>query len=229
MERIGGTESDRSEDQLRAEVERLRGELTARQAQHETQIVEMRHRAFNLLQIIVSLIRLRMRRTQSEETRRQLSALEGYIVALSLLQRHLDTEGADSDFGTYLREQVALWQPLLTERRVDIRLAVENLVIPAEKAVALALIINELVTNAYKHAFPDGRSGTISIALQERESLWADLTVQDDGAGMRGDPPRVSMGQTLIKILAAQIGAQVSHSTADGGTAVRLRFAIGQG
>ncbi|MGE0117305.1 MAG: sensor histidine kinase [Dongiaceae bacterium] len=229
MERIEATEPNRSEDQLRAEVERLRGELAARQAQHETQIVEMRHRAFNHLQIIVSLIRLRMRRTQSEETRRQLSALESYIVALSLLQRHLDTEGADTDFATYLQEQVGLWQPLLTERRIEIRLAVESLTVPAEKAVALALIVNELVTNAYKHAFPDGRSGTVSIALQEREPPWIEVTVQDDGIGMRDEPRRVSIGQTLIKILAAQIGAQVSHGPAGGGTAVRLRFAVERG
>ena len=209
---------------LSEEIARLRGEFAALQARHEAQIVEIRHRAFNHLQIVVSLIRLRLRRTQNHETREQLKALENYVVALSLLQRHLDTEGTGADFAVYLKDQAALWQPLLAERNIAIAVNAAGASVPAAKAVPLALIVNELVTNAYKHAFPDGRSGTVRIALQAQEPPWLVLSVADDGTGMHGDAPPGSVGQTLIKILAAQIGAQVSRNPAGAGTSVHLRF-----
>ena len=209
---------------LREELARLRGEFAALQARHDAQIVEMRHRAFNHLQMVVSLIRLRLRRTQNDETRRQLTALESYIVALSLLQRHLDTEGTGTDFSTYLKDQAALWQPLLAERNIAVAVNAEAISVAAAKAVPLALIVNELVTNAYKHAFPDGRGGTVRVALRAQEPPWLVLSVTDDGIGMHGDVPPESVGQTLIKILAAQIGAQVSRNASGAGTSVHLRF-----
>jgi two-component sensor histidine kinase len=210
---------------LRDELARLRGELAAVQARHEAQIVEMRHRVFNHLQMVVSLIRLRLRRTQNDETRRQLTALENYIVALSLLQRHLDTEGTGADFAIYLKDQAALWRPLFAERNLAIAVSAEGGPVAAAKAVPLALIVNELVTNAYKHAFPEGRrSGTVRIAFQTQEPPWLTLSVTDDGVGMLEDVPAGSVGQTVIKILAAQIGAQVSREAGRAGTSVRLRF-----
>jgi two-component sensor histidine kinase len=209
---------------LRGELARLRGELAAVQARHEAQIVEMRHRVFNHLQMVVSLIRLRLRRTQNDETRRQLTALENDIVALSLLQRHLDTEGTGADFAIYLKDQAALWRPLFAERNLAIAVNAEGASVAAAKAVPLALIVNELVINAYKHAFPEGRSGTVRIALQTQEPPWLTLWVTDDGIGMQEDVPAGSVGQTVIKVLAAQIGAHVSREASPAGTSVRLRF-----
>ena len=87
-------------------------------------------------------------------------------------------------------------------------------------------LVNELVTNALKHAFPDGRKGTLRVSLHETPDGMLDLTIQDDGVGMPpGIDPRntLSLGLDLVVTFAEQLNAKVDI-VREGGTSFRFRF-----
>jgi two-component sensor histidine kinase len=91
---------------------------------------------------------------------------------------------------------------------------------PRSRAIAVALVTNELVTNAVKHAFPDGREGVIDVRFQRTETGWA-LSVRDDGVGLSLTPPKSGLGTSLLEEFARQAGGALSMEK-DGGTLVRL-------
>lgn len=101
-----------------------------------------------------------------------------------------------------------------------------DLQLDIDRAVTCGLIVNELVSNALKHAFPDGRAGSVSVELAPREGLRHVLTVRDDGVGLPTDLDLAridSLGLQLVNDLAEQLHATLDVSR-DGGTAFRISF-----
>jgi two-component sensor histidine kinase len=92
--------------------------------------------------------------------------------------------------------------------------------VPTAVATACAGILNEVVANAIKHAFPDGRQGAIHVAGQRTEAGYV-LDCGDDGVGIPGDAP-AGLGLTIIDTTAEQIGGTVATRTTGGGHALRL-------
>ena len=90
------------------------------------------------------------------------------------------------------------------------------------RAVPVGLILNELMSNAFKHAFPRARQGTVSLGLRSADG-FIELHVVDDGVGFSNDAPRGSLGLELVRILTEQLNGTVHFST-DGGTHARVRF-----
>lgn len=111
---------------------------------------------------------------------------------------------------------------LLAGRPIDLVTAVEAHQLSISRAVPLGLIINELVTNAMKHAFPDAREGRISVTFSLKDGFFS-LEVGDDGVGSSADMP-AGHGLALLSILAAQLGGHIQHS-AENGTLRIIRFA----
>jgi two-component sensor histidine kinase len=107
---------------------------------------------------------------------------------------------------------------------------IQAVTLPVETAIPCGLVINELVTNAFKHAFPGGRSGAIRVVLREVDPARWLVAVEDDGIGL---PAQISLGKTdslgldLVSILATQIGAEV-EVTREKGTSFRLTFGGGK-
>jgi two-component sensor histidine kinase len=101
------------------------------------------------------------------------------------------------------------------------RVDVEPIDLDASRAVSTGLIINELVTNALKYGFPDGREGEIAVTFRRQEHELC-LTVQDDGIGI-GQVAGESTGRRLVRALARQLGGHAEWTT-DGGTIVTLTF-----
>jgi two-component sensor histidine kinase len=103
---------------------------------------------------------------------------------------------------------------------------INEVTLPVETAIPCGLVINELVTNAFKHAFPEGRQGSIRVVLREVDPARWLVAVEDDGIGL---PAQIALGKTdslgldLVSILATQIGAEV-EVTRVGGTSFRLTF-----
>jgi two-component sensor histidine kinase len=112
--------------------------------------------------------------------------------------------------------------------RVALRSEIEPVDVGIETAVPLGLIVNELVTNAYKHAFPHGRRGSIFLRLQAVDAGQFELSVVDDGIGVPADfdPARTdSLGLRLVLSLADQLGARLVHSApGDRGSRFAIRF-----
>ena len=106
-------------------------------------------------------------------------------------------------------------------RPIAVKVDAEDVRLPTEQAVPLGLIVNELVTNALKHAFPDDRSGTVRVVLERGSSLH--LLVEDNGVGC---PLKKNerLGSRLTRLLAEQLGAKLAWEEASPGCRVRVEY-----
>lgn len=182
---------------------------------------EVHHRVKNNLQVVSSLLSLQLR-TAPAEVRAALSAAQGRVKAMALIHQLL-YEGKDYahiDLGIYIGRLVRLLRESLLAANAGIALQVQTPDTPVEldlqRAVPCGLLINELVTNALKHAFPAGRGGTVVVELALRPTDapgHVRLTVRDDGIGLPADLPLdgrcASLGLQLVPLLAEQLGAHL--------------------
>jgi chemotaxis protein methyltransferase CheR len=190
---------------------------------------EMRHRVANSLQIIASVILMKARTVQSEETRIHLQDAHSRVMSIAAVQEHLHASTASGpiEMTPYLAK---LGETLATSMIGDIRpIALEvrgdEGCATSREAECLGLIVTELVMNALKHAFPnDGSDSRITVAYDAAGRNWK-LSVADNGIGkpagaaIRAKP---GLGTSIVKALAQQLEAQVETSTGPEGTTVSV-------
>lgn len=214
-----------TELQLRESLDRLE-KLAAQQA---LMLREVNHRVANSLQLISSLVELQARKIIDAEARDMLRRAAERVDAVALVHRRLytsnDVEFVDMD--QYLVGLIdELRRAVATEdRRGDIQLDVEPIRIETDKAVSIGLIVNELVTNALKYAYPDG-GGPIRVVFAKRAGAEVQLVVEDDGIGYPdGAAPRGSgLGAMIVKAMAHTARATVALDRAHQGTRFVLNF-----
>ena len=189
-------------------------------------VQEARHRVANSLQIIASVLMQHARQTQSDELRGHLSSAHHRVMSVAALERHL--AGTDEErvkvrpYLEKLCESIA--DSMIADReRVSLEVVADDSSVDANESVSLGLITTELVINAVKYAFPDGRSGSIRVTYAATESGWA-LTVSDDGIGFPADPVQAAagLGTSIVQALAAQLQAVVVLDRAAPGAAVSI-------
>lgn len=115
-----------------------------------------------------------------------------------------------------------------TGRRISILRDFEPLAFTIDAAVPCGLIVNELITNSIKHAFPKGGTGEIRVSLKQKEGDAVELIVRDNGAGFLGNldfTKSSSLGLSLIKSLAKQLAGEADFFN-DGGAVARIRFPL---
>ena len=117
-----------------------------------------------------------------------------------------------------------LGESLRDVRPVAVRVDAEPITVGPEKATPIGLIVNELVTNAFKYAFPDGRGGAIDVALRRLERDEVELTVRDDGVGCT--TPLEGLGSRLTRLLAQQLGGTITREPAHPGCVVTARLTV---
>jgi two-component sensor histidine kinase len=131
------------------------------------------------------------------------------------------------DFAEYARtlaEGVA--RALEVPANVALRVEAQELSLSVDLAIPAGLIINELLTNAIKHAFPDGRAGTVRLVLRAH-GAQVELIVEDDGVGASAAGTRSgTLGMELVAALTEQLGAELDSSVSASGTRMRIRFAL---
>jgi two-component sensor histidine kinase len=172
--------------------------------------------------VIASLVLLNARRVQDATAQRVLHNLSERISALSTVHRLLYPVGDVSrfDLREFLADLTGDLRTLLPPDQVTIALEVEPVAVSAAKAAPLALLANELIGNALKHAFPDHRRGHLRVAVTKP---GADLciVVEDNGVGMDGvSPPGRGFGRTLIDMLVRQLRGRIAWEPAGPGTRV---------
>lgn len=201
-------------------------ELQAALAAKTLLVQEIDHRVKNNLQMVSAMIRLQSRAVTDPALKRSLLATTDRIQALSTVHRSLQDSGGHGRF-----EMARLVSDLANDLiaatgRDDIALDLQLAPIPvrADRSTALALLFNETITNAVKHAF-DGRSGRLAIRTQ-REGERIVASVEDDGPGMGApDPERRSFGTDLIETLTKQLNAErIVEAVAPSGTRVVFRL-----
>jgi two-component sensor histidine kinase len=193
------------------------------------QLQELQHRIANSLQIIASVLMLNARKEHSDDTRRQLYDAHSRVMSVAALQRQLAASGlAEVELRAYL---VDLCQSIAASMiddpaRLSLTVSADDSIATADISMALGLIVTELVINALKHAFPDGRRGAISVDFRSSLSGWT-LSVQDDGIGSVEDPavaraPETGLGANIVQALARQIKARVELTNPRVGTLVSV-------
>jgi two-component sensor histidine kinase len=198
----------------------------------EVLIREVHHRVKNNMQIVASLLYLQARASREKmdpAAREAFNKSQNRIKAMAAIHDRLyrARDLSSIDFGKYLRSLVAdLLKSYQAGGRVKAQVEVASLYLTIDQAIPCGLIVNELLTNCLKHAFPDGRAGTIEIRMQTLPDGGRELTVEDDGVGFaanQGPEKTGSMGLTLVGDLAAQLDGEVSIEDR-GGTRARVYF-----
>src|SRR6476620_9438074 len=155
-------------------------------AEKETLLKEMQHRVANSLQIIASILLLKARTVQSEETRLHLHDAHRRVMSVAAVQKQLRASGLNEqiEIGLYLSKLCdSLAASMVGERRpLSVRVQATSGTATSSEAVSLGLIVTELVINALKHAFPGGEAGEILVSYEARGSGWR-LSVSDNGSG----------------------------------------------
>ena len=190
---------------------------------------EMSHRVKNSLASVVGLLRVQSRSAQSEDVRSALKDAASRITTIAQVHDHLwrSNKIGFVDISDFAGELCSKLQETVSGHRVSCTFG--HLMISADKAIPLGLLINELVTNAAKHAYPGG-SGAILVSGEHRgDDLH--VVVADEGIGLAKDfdidKPRASLGFKVIKSLLAQLNGSIAlASNEPSGTIVRIDVPI---
>jgi PAS domain S-box-containing protein len=184
---------------------------------------EVHHRVKNNLQIIISLTNLQMRKTTDPGVKQIMAETQNRVRAMSLVHEKLYRSESLSqiDFADYTRFLAAQLLSFYSvdSRRVKLDFSLSKIMVHIETAVPLGLIMNEIVSNSLKHAFPEDRSGTISIS-GGIEGTVITLVVHDDGVGIPADldwKNTDTLGMRLITSLIDQVDGTLDLKR-DGGT-----------
>jgi two-component sensor histidine kinase len=205
----------------RAAARRLVEERNAKLAERELLFRELQHRVGNDFAIVNSLLDLQRRRSANPETRGALEQAMGRIRSISRIHRHLYAlpEARHVDLRQYLRDLcTGLTDAALPTAGVTLTCDCDEAYMSRDQALALGLATNELVTNAAKHAFPDGREGAISVSFARVENGWK-LTVRDDGIGVSKER-KAGLGTGLIEQFVRQAGGRLTLDGENGTRAV---------
>jgi two-component sensor histidine kinase len=184
---------------------------------------ELAHRTKNNLAIVTSMLSMQAQLKTNPETRHALEKAISRIRAIASAHEYLrSTEDNDRvEMRKYLEQLCGHLEDALRDvRPIVVRVSAAEVYLPAEQAVPVGLIVNELVTNALKHAFPDDRAGTVEVVLTQESELT--LVVSDDGIGCT--VKREGLGTRLIRLLVQQLGANVAWEKLEVGCQVRIAF-----
>jgi chemotaxis protein methyltransferase CheR len=200
--------------------------------QKDVLLEELEHRIANSLQIIASIILLKAKAVQSEETRLHLEDAHKRVMSIAAVQRQLHASGATGpiEIAPYL---TGLCEVLATSmiggiRPISLQVVGEGGSGTSRQAESLGLIVTELVMNALKHAFPDEKTkGRITVAYDTAGTNWK-LSVTDNGVGKPDGvfaQGKAGLGTGIIKALAKQLGAQVETLAGPEDTTVSITHA----
>jgi PAS domain S-box-containing protein len=182
---------------------------------------EVHHRVRNNLQVMLGLVGLSMRQTSDPACRAMFESFADRLQALAIVQTHLHEAHnvAQIDLRTYAKELAGALAGLYHGDNVTISISGDRYPLPPHDANTVGLILAELLSNSFKHAFRDGRAGTITISVAAEQDGAARLAVADDGPGFSAearDKPRGGIGLTLVRTYAGQMGARIAQSPAEG-------------
>jgi hypothetical protein len=202
-------------------------------AQKQMMLREIHHRVKNNLQTVTSLLNLYARIPRGEAVKQAFADVQMRINALALVHRHLyeSQDMQEVDLHPFMTNLCSLLQDGsgVPPRRVRLSVDIPHVRVTGDRAVPLALLTTEILTNSFKHAFPNQRTGTISVRITREDDGMAKLIIADDGIGQvddaaEGDLPR-SMGRTLIDAFTRQLGGEIATSGPPG-TVSTLTFRL---
>jgi len=206
----------------------VEAQVRASLAEKELLLREVHHRVKNNMQVVSSLLAMQSMRASDPATVAAFEQSQDRIRSMALIHEQLyrSDDLASIDIGSYLKPLTQhLQDSVAGAGRMRIELDVTPLSVDVDQALACGLIVNELVTNALKHAYPDGREGVVRVRLAPCGEGECMLSVADDGPGLgeaqEGRPK--TLGLSLVQTLARQLRGRVELGSGPG-TEVRVIF-----
>jgi two-component sensor histidine kinase len=217
----------KARDDAEAEVRASRDRYAALAAEREMLLREVNHRVGNSLQIIASLLHLQASSSTQQDVKAALANAMGRVAAVAQVHRRLYTS---HDLKSVVLNQYldALLKDLRRSAEGNkmsrLTLKAEPIEIDPDRAVAIGIVVNELVMNSVKYAYPDG-AGPIHVDLRAQGDDLA-LSIADDGVGLdvKADLRATGMGQRIVTAMAAKLEASVERDPGHAGTRIVLRF-----
>jgi|GEM_PF-2011549 len=213
---------DRSKEKENEELKRRNAD------QKEVLLREIHHRVKNNLAIVISLLNFQLRNTSNDEITRMIIDIQTRIRSMALIHEHLyRSENLDRmRLAAYIESLSFMILTTFSGHHVKLETHLEAIDVSIEAALPIGLIVNELLTNAFKYAFPDNAEGKIIILLEKAEGDMCRLIVEDDGVGL---PPssslnsEKSLGLYIVGLLVEQLEGSVEIDRKQG-TSFRIRF-----
>ncbi|MGH7427030.1 MAG: sensor histidine kinase [Candidatus Methylomirabilaceae bacterium] len=209
--------------------------IAAALREKETLLKEVHYRVKNNLQVISSLLDLQAGQTQDAAVRAVLAESQGRVRVMALIHQLLYERKDFSrvDLGRYLERltQIVLSVYPVDPHRIALKLAAAEVYVDLERAMPCALLVNELVTNALKHAFPGGRAGEIGLTLKTHGDREAVLTHRDNGVGLPAGldiNQATSLGLQLVPLFVDQMHGSLRVERGPG-ACFEVRFPTGEG
>jgi two-component sensor histidine kinase len=219
-------------DEMAVQIAGRETELREAIETREAMMREIHHRVKNNLQIVTSLLNLQAKAVQGESAQRAFNDIQTRVRALALVHRYLyESEDLQSvNLGAFLKELAASLQLSygISQDRVAIEIEADAVWDVSDRAVPLALFMTETMSNALKHAFPQGRQGVIRIVLKSLQDSVVRFSVEDNGVGLTeaqtaAQGTQASLGMSLIKAFARQVDGKLTISGPPG-TVVTIDF-----
>lgn len=201
--------------------------LAAEMREKEVLLREVHHRVKNNMQVISSLIYLRSRGVVEPAALAMLEQINARIRAMSLahevLYRSRDLAAVDA--GTYVEAVVRSVADAYRDQATFVRVetAIDAMRLDLDVGLPCGLIVTELVSNAFKHAFRGRTEGVVLVSLRADDASGALLIVEDDGVGMPATPGTSGLGMQLVKTLARQVHGELVIATSSKGTRAMVR------
>lgn len=212
-----------------AEIEKQKELIQTSLGEKETLLREIHHRVKNNLQIISSLLNIQSENINDPTVLSSIKEGQSRVQAMSLIHQNLyqSEHLSNVDIENYLKELVVYLSEMFAKdgKKIEIEVKAENIEFDIDTAIPLGLIVNELVSNAYKYAFEKQAEGKISVGIKSLNEIDYELHVDDDGKGLPDDfdPSKSkSLGLKLVKILSKQLRGKFSSSSSKGASFIVL-------
>jgi two-component sensor histidine kinase len=209
--------------------------IQASLAEKEVLLKEIHHRVKNNLQVVSSLLNLQASRIQDETIVELFRESQNRIITMAMVHEQLyrSKNFINLDAREYISDivQDLLYSYIGATGRIETAVEVEPIACDVDKAIPCGLIINELVTNALKYAFPNQRPGKIAIQFTRNDDKMVRLLVRDNGVGLPADLnlfQAPSLGFQLVRTLTRQLHGTLEVANGNG-TEIRILFPMSHG
>lgn len=215
---------------LRKRVDSKTSKIQQSLKEKEVLLQEIHHRVKNSLAIVSGLIELQLDSTESDEAKHVLQDSQTRIRSMALIHEKLyQTKSlSDIELDTYIKELVEAIHGTFTEytEAVDLEFDLDKVELDVDRVIPCGLLINELVVNAFKHAFKEDQKGMLEIGLA-KENECIKLSVADNGPGLPDDfdlKDEGNLGAMLIETFAAQLNAEIDVKNTENGSKFVFTF-----
>jgi two-component sensor histidine kinase len=229
-----GSAIDQALEKARLQRERDRAEREVRDAKERAEMLlhEVNHHVANSLALVAALVGMQAKASPEPAIRTALSEIQGRISAIAGVHRRLYTsqDVRSVEISEYLASLLHDLEATLKEagHASSVRLSAEPIQVSTDKAVSIGVVVTELVTNAFKYAYPAaGRGGEIRVLFRNSGDRKVTLAVEDDGIGWTGEgmPQGTGLGSRIVAALARGLSGSLSYA-AGPGCRVTLEFAV---